>query len=112
MSANTIRVTVLGLLLAAAHAFAQTRTDEIEAARDKKSQTLQEERVTGLESILLQIKQGKVLDRLTAGYNGLRVQFGSMATGSGFALGPQFFREDLFSGRMTVVVSAALSASL
>ena len=112
MSANTIRATVLGLLLAAAHAFAQTRTDEIEAARDKKSKTLQEEKVTGLESILLQIKQGKVLERITAGYNGLRIQFGSMATGSGFALGPQFAREDPFKGRMSIEFAAALSTGL
>jgi outer membrane protein assembly factor BamA len=58
---------------------------------------------------MLKFKQKKVLERLTAGYNGIRFQLGSMATGSGFAFGPQFFREDLLKGRMRIDVSAAVS---
>lgn len=107
-----IRMAILSLLIAVSGAAAQTRTDEIEAARDKKSQTLDKEKVGGLENVMLRFKQQKVMERLTAGYNGLRAQIGSMATGSGFALGPEFFREDLADGQLRLNISAAVSTHL
>jgi outer membrane protein assembly factor BamA len=107
------------LLLAAAAVLAlavaasgQTRTAEIEAARDKKAESLQPETVSRTEHLLLQVKERKLLERLTAGYNGLRVQFGSMATGSGFALGPQFVREELAGGQLHVNAGAQFSTRL
>jgi len=103
-----VRVAALAAALAVL-AGAQTRTAEIEAARDAKEAALRPETVSGFENVLLQVKQRKILERLTAGYNGLRVQFGSMATGSGMAVGPQFVREDLASGRIRVDASAAIS---
>jgi len=107
-----IRLAVLSILFAVSFAAAQTRTGEIEAAREKKSQSLQKETVSDLENLMLQFKQKKVLERLTAGYNGLRAQFGNMATGSGFALGPEFFREDLADGQIRLNISAAVSTHL
>jgi outer membrane protein assembly factor BamA len=112
MSMKYLRVAILGLIAAAANAAAQTRTDEIEAAREKKVQTLQEENVSGLENLMLQFKQRKVMERMTAGYNGLRAQIGSLATGSGFAAGPEFFREDFLDGQLRVNASAIISTRL
>lgn len=109
MSKKRLRVAVLVLFAAAINAAAQTRTDEIEKAREEKAQTLQKESVSGLEYLMLQFKQRKVMERLSAGYNGLRIQFGSMATGSGFAGGPDFYREDVLDGQLRVNASAAVS---
>lgn len=95
----------------AAGATAQTRTAEIEAARDAKLGQSQPESVSRFENALLEVKQRKLIERLTAGYHGLRVQMGGMATGSGFALGPEFFRDDLRDGQIQVQASALLSTS-
>ncbi len=102
----------LGLALAAGGAAAQTRAGGIEEERDQKARALKQETVTGLERVLLEIKHRKVLERITAGYNGLRFQMGNMATGSGFALGPEFYREDILEGQLRLSVSAALSTGL
>jgi hypothetical protein len=90
----------------------QSRTAEIEAARSEKEAHERPESVSGLENALLQVKQRKLLERLTAGYNGLNVRFGSMATGSGFAFGPGFLREDLAGGRLPLDASALVSTRL
>jgi outer membrane protein assembly factor BamA len=95
-----------------AMAGAQTRAEEIEASREKKAATLHPETVSRFENVMLQIKQQKVMERLSAGFNGLRGRFGTMATGSGFALGPEFFREDLAKGNLRVNASAVLSTRL
>lgn len=105
-------VAALALMAATSRAAAQTRTDEIDAGRDKKAQTLQEENVSRLEFLMLQFKQRKVMERITAGYNGLRIQMGSLATGSGFAGGPDFLREDILDGQLHVNASAVVSTRL
>ena len=70
---------------------------------------MQPESVSRFENIMLQFKQRKIMERVTAGYNGLRVQIGSMATGSGFAVGPDFLREDLNRGQIRINASAVFS---
>jgi hypothetical protein len=62
-------------------AFGQTRTAEIEADRDEKEAHLRPETVSRPENVMLQIKQQKILERLSTGYNGLRARFGNMAWG-------------------------------
>jgi outer membrane protein assembly factor BamA len=105
-------MTAAGLAALAMTAMAQTRSAEIEAEREKKAANLQSENVSGFENVMLQIKQQKLMERLTAGYNGLRVQMGNMATGSGFALGPEFFREDLAGGNLRLDAAALISTRL
>ncbi len=90
-------------------ALAQTRTADIEAERDAKTLRLRPESISSLENVMLQIKKRKVMERLTYGHNGLRVQLGNMATGSGFAFGPQFLREDLAGGQLRVDALALIS---
>ncbi len=91
---------------------AQTRAGEIAAEREVKARALRPETVSRIEDIALQFKERKVLERLAAGYNGLRFQMGGLATGSGFAAGPRFSRRDLADGRLRVEASASLSTHL
>lgn len=100
----------LGLMLAAQLSLAQqTRAAEIEAERDAKAGHLAPDTPSKLEERLIYIKDAKVLERITAGIAGFRVKLGGLATGGGFALGPQYLREDLARGTMFAGVSAQAS---
>ena len=83
------------LLLLAASLHAQdpnSRTAVIEKERDAKAAKLEPDEVTPAEKRLRMFKDAKYLERLAAGYNGLRVKIGNMVTGGGFAIGPEYFR--------------------
>ena len=86
-----------------------TRVEEIERARSVKESMLKPEKVSDTERFLLNLKNRKWVERLTAGYNGFRIKIGNMVTGGGFALGPEYFREDLKDGNLTVRSSAQFS---
>lgn len=88
---------------------AETRAEVIEAARAEKAANLTPDEVSPAEQKLRAFKDGKYLERLAAGYNGLRVKIGNMVTGGGFAIGPEYFREDLLHGRLTTRASAQIS---
>ncbi|MCW5979180.1 MAG: BamA/TamA family outer membrane protein [Bryobacteraceae bacterium] len=77
-----------------------SRVEEIEAARDKKAKELKPDEPSGFEQRLLWLKDEKILERLSAGVYGLRLKLGGMATGEGFALGPEYLRRDLLRGEM------------
>ena len=77
-----------------------TRASEVEAARDRKAQSLQPDIPNRLERGLTYIKDKKVLERITAGVAGFRLKIGGLVTGSGFALGPEYLRRDLADGRL------------
>ena len=109
MNHKCLTCAILAPLLGALTLSGQTRTAQIEAEREAKAARLKPENVSILEDALLQIKQRKILERISAGYNGLRFKMGGMATGSGFALGPQFYREDFASGRLRVDASVVFS---
>lgn len=100
---------LLGVSIVAMTAVAQTRTSEIESARDGKTAALVPESVSRVEALMLEVKQRKLIERLTAGYNGVRVTIGSMATGSGFAIGPELVREELAGGKLRLDASAMFS---
>jgi len=88
---------------------AGTRAAEIEKARDAKAATLAPDEVSPAEQKLRAFKDGKYMERFTAGYNGIRAKIGNMVTNGGFAIGPEYFREDLFRGKMTARASAQVS---
>ncbi len=93
-------------------AFAQppaTREAQIEAARDAKAKTVKPEEVGKAENFLRNFKDQKWLERLGQGYNGLRPKIGNMVTGGGFAVGPEYFREDLAGGNLHARVAAQVS---
>ena len=105
-----IRWVVMGLVWATPVWAEQSRTAEIEAAREKKA--LAPETVSKTENALLEIKDRKVLERLSEGYHGLSASFGAMATGSGFAFGPRYLRDTLAGGRINFDASAMISTRL
>ena len=111
-TAGLLRCLLLGLLvsfpLAAQH---QTRAEEIEAARKKKAESLKPEVEYGIEKRMNKLDQDRVIERLTVGANGLGVRLGGLPTGQGFALGPQYRRQDLANGNLTFRTSAAASLS-
>lgn len=87
----------------------ESRTEEIQNERKKKAAGLVDENASKTEVRLLMFKDGKYLERFTAGYNGFRAKIGNMVTGGGFAIGPEYYREDLFRGRMSARASAQIS---
>jgi hypothetical protein len=86
-----------------------SRADEIEQARAAKEAALRPEEVSRAEKFLRDLRDKKWLERGSSGYNGFRVKLGNMVTGGGFALGPEYFREDLLRGRVTARASAQFS---
>ena len=87
-----------------------SRAAEIEAARDRKAQTLEPDTPTPTEQRLVYIRDKKVLERITAGIAGFRVKLGGLASGSGFAVGPEYLRRDLWNRR--ALFRGAAQASL
>lgn len=88
----------------------RSRTEEIERARDAKAKQLQPDTPDKWEQRLIYIKDAKVLERLTLGVAGFRVRFGGLPTGSGFALGPEYYRQDFADGK--VILRSGLSGSV
>lgn len=89
--------------LAAQHG---SRAAEIEATRDEKAKSLTPDDPSRAEQLLVEIKEKRVLERLTAGIAGFRIKFGGLVTGSGFALGPEYLRTDLADGNIILRSSA------
>ncbi|MBM3767483.1 MAG: hypothetical protein FJW32_18990, partial [Acidobacteria bacterium] len=101
-----------GFLLAAAIGYAQnSRAEQIENARQARAASLTPEVNKGAEEFLRSFKDRKYAERFAAGYNGLRVKLGGLVTGGGFAVGPEYLREDLFHGNLRVRSAAQISFS-
>lgn len=77
-----------------------SRASEIEASRAQKASELKPDELSRGEQTLLKIKEEKIIERITAGIAGFRVKFGGLATQSGFALGPEYLRQDLANGNV------------
>jgi outer membrane protein assembly factor BamA len=86
-----------------------SRVQEIETARQQRTPQLAPDEVSKLERFLLTIKEKKLLERATAGVSGLRIRFGGLVSGSGFAIGPEYLRRDLADGGVIVRGSARAS---
>ena len=107
----------IGIILAVAAAFTvqgqsappQTRAEEIEAQRVDKAAHLTPDDVSPLERMARRVKDDHWLERLSYGYNGFRPKIGNMVTGGGFAIGPEYYRNDLGDGKYLVDVSAQAS---
>jgi hypothetical protein len=98
-------------LLAQACLIAQvdSRVQEIEKARDEKTTHLTPDNPSPWESRLIYIKDKKILERFSYGLAGVRVAFGQMGTGGGFALGPDYLRTDLARGELQLHAGAYAS---
>jgi outer membrane protein assembly factor BamA len=89
-----------------------TRAEEIQAARKRKAAQLSPEVTTKTERALLEFKERRILEKITYGIGGLRPRIGALVTGSGFALGPEYFRNDLRDGNVIVRATTQFSTRL
>ena len=96
-------------LLSVLSAQETTRVAEIERERDQKAANLKPDEVTPLERRLRTFKDQKYLERFAGGYHGFRAKIGNMVTGGGFAIGPEYYRDDLMRGEMNFRASAQIS---
>ena len=104
------QLALLLILAGALHAQDQnSRVAFIEKERDAKTASLAPDEVSAAEQHLRTFKDGKYLERIAAGYNGVRAKVGNMVTGGGFAIGPEYIREDLLDGKLTARASAQFS---
>jgi outer membrane protein assembly factor BamA len=83
--------------------------EAIQAARQEKAQHLAPDAPSKLEQRLLEIRERRLIERLTEGVNGLGVRLGGLTTGSGFAAGPQYQRQDIGDGHFILRGSARAS---
>ena len=86
----------------------ETRAAEIEAARQRKAGALQPETNSRLEERLIWFEERRKLVRL-AGVDGLRLKTGGLVEGGGFAIGPEYLRDDLKEGQVQVRAAAQVS---
>lgn len=86
-----------------------SRDEAIQAARQEKAQHLAPDATSKLEQWLVQVREKKLIERITAGTSGLGVKLGGLTTGSGFAAGPQYVRRDLGDGQLVIRGSARAS---
>ena len=105
---------VLLLLLPTLYVFGQTdsRSGEIQKERQERATHLKAEPQSQVERGMVEIEEKKLPERLLGGFNGLGAKFGGLVAGSGFALGPQYLREELLSGNLTFRTSAEASYKL
>lgn len=99
------------VLMACAAASGQqpSRTAEIEAERERKAAALEPEQNRGIERGLLIINEKKIVERILGGLNGLRIRLGGLPVAQGFALGPEYVREDLVKGNAHFRAAAVAS---
>jgi hypothetical protein len=83
-----------------------TRAEEIEAARKRKQEMLRPETTTKVESALVEFQDRRILDKIAYGWHGLRMRFGGLPTGSGFAIGPEYLNDEIADGQVVFRASA------
>jgi outer membrane protein assembly factor BamA len=88
---------------------ADSRAGEIQRQREQRRAQLEPEQSHKAERIEQWIYDKKILGRISYGISGFRARLGGMITGSGFAVGPEYFREDLFSGQLNFKTGAQFS---
>ena len=90
---------------------AQSRSGLIESARTEKEANLTPERPPRLERKVVWAKKSVLYGLLTGDVEGIGVGFGTIVPGSGFAIGPQYKRTDLWGERLTLNVEARAAAN-
>lgn len=104
-----MRANVIIILLLARLAVSQTREEELKQQRQEHADHLTPEINSRSEEWVRRLKDDNILARVNYGYNGIGLKVGGLVTGSGFALGPQYFRDDLRNGSIAVRASAQIS---
>jgi outer membrane protein assembly factor BamA len=86
-----------------------SRIGQILAERAEKTRLLEPEAPTKMERRMDWLRDSAFLRNFGDLGNGVRLKMGGLVTGSGFAVGPEFSREGLFSGKMDFRTSAQVS---
>jgi outer membrane protein assembly factor BamA len=99
---------LLGLCgaLTCPRAEAQLRSDLIESSRIEKEANLNPETAPKAEQKLVWAENSFAYGLLTGQVEGIGVGFGTIVPGSGFAIGPQYERTDLWGGRLALKAQA------
>jgi outer membrane protein assembly factor BamA len=87
-------------------AHAQLRSELIESARMEKESNLTPEMPSSSERRLVSAQNSFGFKLLTGQVHGFGIGFGQIAPGTGVAFGPQYKRDDLLGGRLTLSVGA------
>ena len=111
---STLRVGI-ALVLATAVTYgqdaAESRQSEIEKAREEKSGKLTPQRPPKNEEKFQRFTEGDTFNRILGPAAGLGVRLGGLPTGSGFALGPRYYRPDLLGENLVFKAWAVGSVS-
>ncbi|MDA1316360.1 MAG: hypothetical protein O2968_23850 [Acidobacteria bacterium] len=105
---------IAGVFLMAAgwlSAQVDSRADQIQRARREKAAEAAPEVAPEGEQRLNWIQDNHVLERFATGYHGLTLVLGGLGTGQGFALGPQYLKDQLLDGNLVFRTSARASSS-
>ena len=86
-----------------------SRASETAAKQEEKAAQAKPDRQKRLERGLIWVRESAVLQRVMNGAGGFRVKLGGLAPGSGFAIGPEYRRNDLLHGQLTVRAAAQTS---
>ena len=89
-----------------------SRAEEIEAERQKKTADLAPDDTSKPERVLVEVKEKRLVERITSGVAGFRIKLGGLVSGSGFAFGPEYLRRDLLDGAVIIRASARTSTKL
>src|SRR5262245_49477815 len=89
----------------------ETRAGRLREERLKKALSLKPPERSGLERTLFKIKEDRIIERYQAGFKGFHPLIGGMSTGSGWALGALYRKDDLFNGALVFSASAQISAA-
>ncbi|HWB83864.1 MAG TPA: BamA/TamA family outer membrane protein [Bryobacteraceae bacterium] len=83
-----------------------TRAGEIELQRKQKATHLSPDTPGPIDNALQIVSKKRIVDRVTNGIAGFRLHLGGLITGSGMALGPEYYRRDLAHEQLLYRASA------
>jgi outer membrane protein assembly factor BamA len=107
-----VAMTVTVLSVSAPVAVAQepaTRAEALRQEREEKSKQLAQPESSGLERVLLDLENGRWMERFLSPPEGLYPRVGNITAGSGISIGPGFRRPGMLGGHMDFQASAAAS---
>jgi hypothetical protein len=97
------------VILLAASAQAQTRSDLIQSARIEKEAALTPQRSSKAEERFVNAENSLPFRLITGEAGGFGIGFGQITPGTGVSVGPQYRRDDLLGGRLSVGAGARVS---
>ncbi|MCC7154026.1 MAG: BamA/TamA family outer membrane protein [Bryobacterales bacterium] len=100
------------LLLCLGDDEATSRRDVIENLRNRKDLALRPETLNKPETFARRVQDQDYLKKFREGYHGWRFKLGNLATGAGFAIGPEYHADRLMHGRVKARFSVQGATSL